>query len=65
MAKVDIPKLVRSLRDKNDWSQEALSRELGISFSTVNAWERGKREPHPYLLKRLQELETTLKKIKK
>lgn len=28
------------------WSQERLARELGVSFSTVNRWERGRSEPN-------------------
>ncbi len=33
-----------------------LEQEVGVSFSTVNNWERGKRNPQPYLLKKLMEL---------
>ena len=27
-------------------SQEALAKELGVSFATVNRWEKGKCEPN-------------------
>ncbi len=48
--------MIREIREKNGWTQERLAQEVGVSFSTVNNWERGKRKPHPFLLKRLVEL---------
>lgn len=56
MLDADIPKLVHSIREANNWTQEKLAQEVGVSFSTVNCWERGKRKPLPFLLKRLQEM---------
>ena len=56
MANPNIPALVRDIREKTGWTQEKLAQEVGVSFSTVNCWERGKRNPQPYLLKKLQEL---------
>lgn len=53
----DIPALVRSIRQKAGWTQERLAQEMGVSFSTVNCWERGKRKPLPFLLKRLMEFD--------
>lgn len=32
---------IRSLRQRNDWSQTALANKLGITRSSVNAWEMG------------------------
>lgn len=55
----DISGLVREIRNKTGWTQERLAQEIGVSFSTVNNWERGKRKPHPYLLRRLKELADT------
>jgi len=37
-------------------SQQELAAELGVSFSTVNRWERGHAEPQPDRLRRLREL---------
>ena len=56
MANKNIPTLVRGIREKTGWTQEKLAQEVGVSFSTVNCWERGKRNPQPYLLKKLMEL---------
>jgi len=38
---------IKRLRDFLGWSQEKLARELGVSFSTVNRWERGRSRPSP------------------
>jgi len=56
MASQNIPTLVRGIREKTGWTQEKLAQEVGVSFSTVNSWERGRRNPQPYLLKKLMEL---------
>jgi len=55
MADRDILSLVRDIRQKTGWTQERLAQEIGVSFSTVNRWERGKRKPQPFLMKRLME----------
>jgi len=36
---------LRELRQKKGWSQEDLAREVGVSLSTIQRWERqgGKR----------------------
>ena len=56
MANQSTVALVRGIREKTGWTQEKLAQEVGVSFSTVNNWERGKRNPQPYLLKKLMEL---------
>ena len=35
---------VKSVRKKIYLSQEALAKELGVAFATVNRWERGDRK---------------------
>jgi DNA-binding XRE family transcriptional regulator len=54
----DVGTLVRELRARLGLTQERLAQELGVSFSTVNGWENGKRAPQPYLRRRLQEMAT-------
>ena len=56
MANQSTATLVRGIREKTGWTQEKLAQEMCVSFSTVNGWERGKRNPQPYLLKKLMEL---------
>ncbi|MFC1584571.1 multiprotein-bridging factor 1 family protein [Fibrobacterota bacterium] len=53
---IDISKAVREIREKNGWTQEKMAQELGVSFSTVNGWENGRRQPQPFLMRRLEEM---------
>jgi len=41
------PERIKRIRTLLGWSQERLARELGVSFSTVNRWERGRTRPSP------------------
>ncbi len=36
---------LKVLRVQRDWSQEILSKKLGVSRQTINAIERGKYDP--------------------
>ncbi|MCF6287766.1 MAG: helix-turn-helix transcriptional regulator [Proteobacteria bacterium] len=36
---------LKVLRAQRDWSQEVLSKHLGVSRQTINAIERGKYDP--------------------
>jgi transcriptional regulator with XRE-family HTH domain len=36
---------VRELRRKRGWAQEYLAREIGVSLSTVQRWERKETNP--------------------
>jgi DNA-binding transcriptional regulator YiaG len=56
MKNIDVPKLIRELRNKLDLTQEQFAQRVGVTFSTVNSWESGSRKPHPFLLKRLLEM---------
>jgi transcriptional regulator with XRE-family HTH domain len=60
MATISIPALVKSLRERLGLTQEQFAHEVGVTFSTVNQWENGRRRPQPFLLKRLLEIETSL-----
>jgi len=52
----DSAALVRDLRDRLGLTQEQFAQRLGVTYSTVNHWENGKRTPQPFLLARLLEL---------
>lgn len=52
----DIPGLVKELRRVLELTQEQFAQKLGVTYSTVNHWENGKRVPQPFLLRRLLEL---------
>jgi putative transcriptional regulator len=56
MSTENIPTLVKSLRQCFNMTQEQFAQKIGVSFSTVNQWENGRRCPQPFLLRRLMEL---------
>lgn len=56
----DVPGLVKELRRRLDLTQEQFAQHVGVTYSTVNHWENGKRIPQPFLLRRLRELKTEL-----
>lgn len=51
------PEDIRRIRSLLGWSQERFARELGVSFCTVNRWERGRTRPSPMGLNALKALE--------
>ena len=53
---------IKALRKKLKLTQEGLARKVGVSWSTVNRWERGIGKPSPLALQRLDELENSVKK---
>ena len=48
--------LVKTMRQKLEQTQEQFAREVGVTFSTVNQWENGRRKPQPFLVNRLLEM---------
>jgi DNA-binding transcriptional regulator YiaG len=56
----DIPALVKQLRERLHLTQEQFAQRVGVTYSTVNHWENGKRVPLPFLKKRLLEMEREL-----
>jgi transcriptional regulator with XRE-family HTH domain len=52
----DVPSLIRSIRAARGLTQEALAREIGVTFSTVNSWENGRHRPIPVLVARLLDI---------
>ena len=59
MVAINISALVKGLRQRLGLTQEQFAHEVGVTFSTVNQWENGRRRPQPFLLKRLLEMEAT------
>jgi len=60
MESPDIPALVRELRRRLGVTQEQFAQKVGVTYSTVNHWENGKRIPLPFLVKRLLEMKQEL-----
>ena len=52
----NIPKIVKQLRERLGLTQEQFAQKVGVTFSTVNHWENGKRTPQPFLVRRLVEM---------
>ncbi len=48
--------LVARIRERTGDTQEALARRLGVSFPTVNAWERGRSRPRALHRRKLEHL---------
>ncbi len=55
-----IPELIKELRNRLGMTQEQFAQEVGVTFSTVNSWENGKRRPLPFLMRRLLQMEDEL-----
>ena len=60
MPRNEIPALVKELRQRLNLTQEQFAQEVGVTYSTVNHWENGKRIPQPFLLRRLREMKEEL-----
>jgi putative transcriptional regulator len=51
-----ISDLIRHLRQHLKLSQEKFAAKLGVSFKTVNRWEKGHSLPSPMALKLIEDL---------
>ena len=60
MKNENIPALIKELRQRLDLTQEQFAQRVGVTYSTVNHWENGKRIPQPFLVRRLLELKEEL-----
>ena len=56
MSRLSTGELVAAIRNKAGYSQEALARVLGVSYPTVNSWERGRSSPRQEHLVALTDL---------
>lgn len=52
----DIGRLVRSLRERLELSQERFAARLGVTFSSVNRWENSRAKPSPLAMKQIEEI---------
>jgi len=60
---MDYAKLIKELREKLIISQSELAEMLGVSFSTVNRWEKDKHVPTIKIKRKLNSLFITYKII--
>lgn len=61
MKESDVPSLVKFLRRELGLTQEKFANEVGVTFSTINQWENGRRKPQPFLLNRLVQMKEEIK----
>jgi DNA-binding XRE family transcriptional regulator len=61
----DTAALVRELRRRLALTQEQFAQKVGVTYSTINHWENGKRAPQPFLLRRLREMKGELDAVGK
>lgn len=59
----DIATLVAQIRSMRSLTQEGLAHELGVAFSTVNAWEQGRSEPQLRHRERILDLHRQLHEV--
>jgi len=52
---MDIGAAIKEIRIKSLMSQNDFAHELGVSFSTVNRWEKGRAMPNYKALKKIRE----------
>jgi putative transcriptional regulator len=52
----NIGKQVREIRLRMGLTQEQFAAKLGVTFPTVNRWERQKTKPSPLALQKLRDL---------
>ncbi|MBR8840197.1 MAG: helix-turn-helix transcriptional regulator [Stigonema ocellatum SAG 48.90 = DSM 106950] len=50
----EVGKLIHELRLATGLTQEQFAAELGVTYSTVNRWERGRSKPLPMAMQQIQ-----------
>jgi putative transcriptional regulator len=53
---VDIPRLIRELRERTGLTQEKFAARLGVTFPTINRWENARAKPSPLAMQKIEEL---------
>ena len=52
----EIGHLIKELRRRTGLTQQELARKIGVSFTSVNRWEKQKQMPIPLALQRVEEV---------
>lgn len=47
---------IKQIRLRLGLSQEALAHKIGVTFQTINRWERGLNKPSPLALEKIRKL---------
>lgn len=56
MNQPQIGQLIRAIRLEVGMTQEQLAAELGVTYSSMNRWENGRRTPSPLAMRKIEEL---------
>lgn len=54
---------IKEIRVKMGVSQERFAQMIGVSFGTINRWERGSSKPSPLALEKIKSLTKPIKNI--
>lgn len=54
------PTKIKALRKKLEISQEMFAHRIGVSFQSVNRWERGLSKPSRLALEKIKSLEESI-----
>jgi len=54
MDKREIPKKIKTIRNKLGLTQEQLAQKIGVLLSTINEWENNKRKSSPLAIKQIE-----------
>jgi len=49
-----LEEILKSIRKELKITQEQFARDIGVSFSTLNRWERGHRSPSPLAMQTIK-----------
>ena len=52
----ELSRKIKELRFKFGLTQEQFAAKVGVTFSTVNRWEKGKSKPSPLAMKRIEDM---------
>lgn len=51
---MEFPEEIKRIRQKSFLTQEDFAKEIGVAFSTVNRWEKGKAKPNLGAMKNIK-----------
>ena len=55
-----VSKLIRELRLETKLTQEQFAAHLGLTYSSINCWENGHRQPSPLAMQKIEVLLNSL-----
>ncbi len=53
---MDFAAKCRIVRAAKAWGQKALAKAIGVDWTTISAWENGKRGPHYAAVQKIEKL---------